>query len=85
MLTITTRDGTDIFYKGWGMGRPVVFSHDWPLNADGWDQQLFSIASIHGDDDRLVPIDDAGRITVQIVRDAELMDPRASPPVCHPH
>jgi non-heme chloroperoxidase len=37
MPTITARDGTDIFYKDLGMGRPVVFSHGWPLNADVWD------------------------------------------------
>jgi non-heme chloroperoxidase len=47
MPTITTRDGTEIFYKEWGMGRPVVFSHGWPLNADAWDQQLLFMAS-HG-------------------------------------
>jgi non-heme chloroperoxidase len=45
MATITTRDGTEIFYKDWGLGRPVVFSHGWPLNADAWDQQLFFMAS----------------------------------------
>jgi non-heme chloroperoxidase len=40
MTAITTRDGTRIFYKDWGTGRPVVFSHGWPLNADAWDQQM---------------------------------------------
>jgi non-heme chloroperoxidase len=45
--TITTRDGTEIFYKDWGTGRPVVFSHGWPLNADAWDEQAFFVAS-HG-------------------------------------
>ncbi len=34
---VTTRDGTRIFYKDWGTGSPVVFSHGWPLNADAWD------------------------------------------------
>ena len=44
---ITTRDGTKLFYKDWGTGQPVVFSHGWPLNADAWDDQLMFVAS-HG-------------------------------------
>jgi non-heme chloroperoxidase len=45
MARITTRDTTEIFYKDWGMGQPVVFSHGWPLTADAWDDQLFLVAS----------------------------------------
>jgi non-heme chloroperoxidase len=44
MGTITTNDGTQIFYKDWGQGQPVVFSHGWPLNADAWDDQAMLVA-----------------------------------------
>src|SRR5262245_18465429 len=40
MPTITTKDGAQIFYKDWGSGQPVVFSHGWPLSSDAWDAQM---------------------------------------------
>jgi non-heme chloroperoxidase len=40
MSTVTTRDGIEIFYKDWGKGQPIVFSHGWPLSADDWDTQM---------------------------------------------
>jgi non-heme chloroperoxidase len=40
MGTVTTTDGTEIFYKDWGAGQPIVFSHGWPLSSDDWDAQM---------------------------------------------
>ena len=40
MPTIKTKDGTEIFYKDWGTGQPIVFHHGWPLSADDWDSQM---------------------------------------------
>ncbi|PSJ57197.1 alpha/beta fold hydrolase [Kumtagia ephedrae] len=45
MPYVTTKDGVEIYYKDWGKGRPVVFSHGWPLCSDSWEAQMFHLAA----------------------------------------
>ena len=45
MSTVKTKDGVEIFYKDWGKGQPIVFSHGWPLSADDWDTQMLFFVS----------------------------------------
>ena len=48
MSAITTKDGTEIYYKDWGSGLPAVFSHSWPLNADALESQMVYLGGPHG-------------------------------------
>jgi non-heme chloroperoxidase len=71
MPTITTSDGTEIFYKDWGQGQPIVFSHGWPLSADDWDTQMMFFLG-HGY--RVVAHDRRGHGRSEQVPDGHDMD-----------
>ena len=45
MSYLVLKDGTELYYKDWGMGKPVLFSHGWPLNADSWENQMNYLSS----------------------------------------
>ena len=45
MAILTTKDGTEIYYKDWGIGQPLVFSHGWPLSSDSWEAQMYFLAT----------------------------------------
>jgi non-heme chloroperoxidase len=71
MPMITTADGTEIFYKDWGSGQPIVFSHGWPLSSDDWDAQLMFFL-LHGF--RVVASDRRGHGRSAQVADGHDMD-----------
>ena len=71
MPTITTADGTEIFYRDWGSGQPIVFSHGWPLSSDDWDAQLMFFL-LHGY--RVVAADRRGHGRSAQVADGHDMD-----------
>src|SRR2546422_6665434 len=77
MGTITTTDGTEIFYKDWGNGQPIVFSHGWPLSADDWDTQLLFFLQ-HGY--RVIAADRRGDRRSTQTSDGHEMDPYADEP-----
>ena len=56
MSRITTDDGTEIYYNDWGSGRPIVFSHGWPLSADAFEGQMFFLAQLCHDVKTLAPL-----------------------------
>ena len=71
MTTITTKDGTEIFYKDWGKGQPIVFHHGWPLSSDDWDTQMLFFVQ-HGY--RVIGIDRRGHGRSSQVSDGHDMD-----------
>jgi non-heme chloroperoxidase len=76
MSKVTTKDGVDIFYKDWGKGQPVVFSHGWPLSADDWVAQMLLITVpvlvMHGDDDQIVPYADSAPLSAKLLKNGTL-------------
>jgi non-heme chloroperoxidase len=71
MSFVTTKDGTQIYYKDWGSGQPIVFSHGWPLSADDWDTQMMFFLS-HGY--RVIAVDRRGHGRSSQVADGHDMD-----------
>ena len=72
MGTITTKDGTQIFYKDWGAGQPIVFHHGWPLSADDWDTQMLFFLTRATASSRMTGAAMAGRARPDRQRDGHL-------------
>jgi pimeloyl-ACP methyl ester carboxylesterase len=81
MPAVTTRDGVEIYYKDWGSGQPIVFSHGWPLSADDWDAQMLfflnhgglkkinvPVLVMHSEDDQIVPYVAAGPLSAKLLK-----------------
>src|SRR3954463_1870766 len=77
MPTISSTDGTEIFFKDWGSGQPIVFSHGWPLSADDWDGQMLFFL---GEGYRVVAHDRRGHGRSAQVGDGHDMDHYAGDP-----
>ncbi len=71
MPYVETEDGTEIFYKDWGQGKPIVFHHGWPLSADDWDTQMLFLSS---EDTEVIGIDRRGHGRSGQVSDGHDMD-----------
>ncbi len=71
MPIITTKDGVEIYYKDWGQGQPIVFSHGWPLSADDWDNQMLFFL---GQGYRVIAVDRRGHGRSTQVSDGHDMD-----------
>src|SRR5215831_3002773 len=71
MSTITMKDGTTIYYKDWGKGPVVTFSHGWSLCSDAWDGQMLFLAQNGFEDDQVVPIKGSAKKSAKLIKGAQ--------------